>query len=112
MTTSVAVRQRRVRFLLRRPLPRGRCPHLHFRVGEPPAVCTIFQPGREWNLPYREEVLVTALQLTLQIAPGPQPGAVVVRVESFDPIVVTAAQRILLRPEGHGVVLERETLPQ
>ncbi len=60
----------------------------------------------------REEVLVAALPLALRIVPSPEPGTLGIRVEGFDPIAVTAAQRIILRPEGHGLVLERETLPQ
>jgi hypothetical protein len=60
----------------------------------------------------REEVLVGAVPLTFHVERGPQPETIEIRVEGFDPIAVTAAQRILLRPEGHGVVPERETPPQ
>ena len=68
--------------------------------------------GRKATMPSREEVLVAAVPLTLQVEHGPQPETIEILVEGFRPIVVTAAQRILLRPEGPGVVLERETLPQ
>ena len=63
-------------------------------------------------MPPREEVLVAVVPVTLRVERGPQPETIEILVEGVDPIVVTAAQRILLRPEGHGVVLERETLPQ
>jgi hypothetical protein len=59
-----------------------------------------------------EEVPVSALPLALHIDRGPEPEAIKIWVEGFDPIVVTAAQRLILRPEGHGVVIEREALPQ
>jgi hypothetical protein len=61
-------------------------------------------------MPGREEVLVAAAPLALRVERGPEPGTLEIHVEGFDPIAVTAARKIILRPEGLGVVLERENL--
>ena len=61
-------------------------------------------------MPNREEVLVSAVPLMLTVQRAPGPGAPRIEIDGFDPIAVTPGQRIVLRPEGHGVVLERETL--
>ena len=56
-----------------------------------------------------EELLVSAaLPLTLRIEGGQRQGELSIVVAGFDPIAVPASGRIILRPEGQGVVL-RET---
>ena len=48
----------------------------------------------------REEVLVSAVPLKLRIERNMGGGLRIV-VEGFDPIRVSASERIILRPEGH-----------
>ena len=57
----------------------------------------------------REELLVSAVPLVLRVERGLQAGALRVLVRSLDPISVPPSGRLILRPEGHGVVVERET---
>jgi hypothetical protein len=57
---------------------------------------------------HREELLVSALPLTLRIKPGAVMGEVRIVVKGFDPIDVRSAEAIVLRPEEHAVVIERE----
>jgi hypothetical protein len=56
----------------------------------------------------REEMLVSAVPLALRIGRGGK-GELRVLVDGFDPITVTPSARIILRPEGSGVVIERES---
>jgi hypothetical protein len=56
----------------------------------------------------REEMLVSAVPLALRIERG-RTGELRVLVDGFDPITVTPSARVILRPEGGGVVIERET---
>lgn len=56
----------------------------------------------------REEVLVSAVPLTLRIEPGEVLGELRLFVQGFGPIEVKPRDKIILRPEGLGVVLERE----
>jgi hypothetical protein len=55
-----------------------------------------------------DELLVSTLPLKLGIVSCSSEGELRVIVEGFDPITVTAPGRIILRPEGYGVVIERE----
>jgi hypothetical protein len=55
----------------------------------------------------REEILVSALPLTLRIVRGRGRCELRVLAEGFDPIEVRARDRIILRPEGQSVVIER-----
>jgi hypothetical protein len=57
---------------------------------------------------HREELLVSALPLTLRIEPGAVTGELRIVVEGFDPIDVRPAEKIVLRPDEHAVVIERE----
>jgi hypothetical protein len=57
----------------------------------------------------REEVAVTDLPLVLRVERGSQAGALRLLVRSFDPIPVPPSGRLILRSQGHGVVIERET---
>jgi hypothetical protein len=59
-------------------------------------------------MPDREEILVSAVPLTVRIERG-HGGELQILVDGFDPIELAHAQRIIVRPEGHGVVIERET---
>ena len=64
---------------------------------------------RELRLPDpRREVLVSAVPLQISIERGPDDGALRIIIDGFDPIPIAPASRIIVRPEGHGVVLERE----
>ncbi len=54
-----------------------------------------------------EEVLVSAVPLTLRIVRGRGRGELRILAEGFDPIEVMPHDRIIIRPEGQGVVLER-----
>ena len=60
----------------------------------------------------REEVLVSAVPLTFRVERGAGTGELRVVVEGFDPINVAPHQRLVLRPEGYGVVVERERSEQ
>ncbi len=64
------------------------------------------------NMPAREEVLVSAVPLTLRIERGVGTGHVRIVVEGFDPIELAPHQRLVLRPEGYGVVFDRERSEQ
>ncbi len=68
-------------------------------------------PGPSYGLgkANREEVLVSAVPLTFRVGRGREPDTLRVRVEGFDPITITAAQWLVLRAEGLGVVIARET---
>jgi hypothetical protein len=55
----------------------------------------------------KEEMLVSAVPLALSIDRG-RDGELRVLVDGFDPITVAPSARVILRPEGHGVVIERE----
>ena len=55
-----------------------------------------------------QEVLVSVVPLTLRIVRGRGKGELRILAESFDPIEVKRRDKIILRPEGHGVVIERE----
>ncbi len=57
----------------------------------------------------REEVLVSAVLLNLSIERG-HGNALQILVDGFDPIEFTEAQRIIIRAEGHGLVIEREAM--
>jgi hypothetical protein len=56
----------------------------------------------------REEVLVTAVPLILRIVRGRGQDELRILAEGFDPIEVMPRDRIILRAEGQGVVIERE----
>ncbi len=58
----------------------------------------------------REEMLVSAVPLAIQIDRGPQLGELHIMVEGFDPITAAPGQSIIVRREGHSVVIEREGL--
>ncbi len=55
-----------------------------------------------------EELVVSAVPLTLRIVRGRGRGELRILAEGFDPIELMPRDRIILRPEGHGVVIERE----
>jgi hypothetical protein len=50
---------------------------------------------------HREELLVSALPLTLRIKPGAM-GELRIVVKGFDPIDVRSAEAIVLRPAEHA----------
>jgi hypothetical protein len=54
-------------------------------------------------MPAREEVIVSAVPLSLRVERGAGTGELRV-----DPIELAPHHRLVLRPEGFGVVLERE----
>lgn len=54
----------------------------------------------------REE-LVGTVPVTLRIARGSADGELRILVDGFDPIAVMPPASIIIRPEGHGVVIER-----
>ncbi len=56
----------------------------------------------------REELLVSAVPLTLRMERGSADGELRILVEGFDLIAPTTANKIILRPEGLGVVIERD----
>jgi hypothetical protein len=56
-----------------------------------------------------EELVVSAVPLTLRIARGRGRGELRILAEGFDPIEVRPRDRIILRPKGAGVVIERKT---
>jgi hypothetical protein len=56
---------------------------------------------------HRDELLVSAVPLTLRIEPGSADGELGIVIEGFDPITVSPQQRIVIRPEGRGVVVDR-----
>jgi len=57
----------------------------------------------------REELLFGAVPLILRIVRGRGQGELRILAEGFDPIEVKPRDRIILRPEAQGVVIERET---
>jgi hypothetical protein len=63
-------------------------------------------------MPAREEVIVSAVPLSLRVERGAGTGELRVVVEGFDPIELAPHHRLVLRPEGFGVVLERERSEQ
>jgi hypothetical protein len=60
----------------------------------------------------RQEMLVSAVPLVLRVERGAGTGQVRVVAEGFDPIDIATHQRLVLRPEGYGVVLDRESVEQ
>jgi hypothetical protein len=63
-------------------------------------------------MPAREEVMVSAVPLALRIERGVGTGELRILAEGFDPIELAPHHRLVLRPEGFGVVLERERSEQ
>src|SRR5262249_19831166 len=64
----------------------------------------------QWRMTMAQEVLVSAVPLTLRIVRGRGKGELRILAEGFDPIEVKRRDKIILRPEGHGVVIERENV--
>jgi hypothetical protein len=60
----------------------------------------------------RQEMLVSAVPLALRVERGAGTGALRIVVEGFDPIDLAAHQRLIFRPEGSGVAIEREAVEQ
>jgi len=56
----------------------------------------------------RKELLVSAVPLTLRIVRGRSQGELRILAEGFDPIEVMPRDRIILRSECRGVVIQRE----
>ena len=63
-------------------------------------------------MPLRREVLLSAVPLTFRVERGAGTGHLRVVVEGFDPVELAPDQRLVLRPEGHGLVVERERSEQ
>ena len=63
-------------------------------------------------MPGREKILVSAVPLMFRVERGAGTGHVRIVVDGFDPIELAPDQRLLLRPEGYGVILERERSEQ
>ncbi len=55
----------------------------------------------------RNELLVSALPVMLTVERGAHDRELRVVVEGFDPIIVGELEKIILRPEGHAVIIER-----
>jgi hypothetical protein len=60
----------------------------------------------------RQEMLVSAVPLMLRVERGAGTGELRVVAEGFDPVELATHQRLVLRSEGHGVVIEREPVEQ
>jgi hypothetical protein len=68
--------------------------------------------SRKIAMPNRQEVLVSAIPLALRVERGAGTGHLRVVVEGFDPVELAPDQRLVLRPQGHGLVVERERSEQ
>jgi hypothetical protein len=57
-------------------------------------------------------MLVSAVPLALRVERGAGTGELRIVAEGFDSIEIATHQRLVLRPEGHGMVIERESVEQ
>jgi hypothetical protein len=57
-------------------------------------------------------MLVSTVPLALRVERGAGTGELRIVAEGFDSIEIATHQRLVLRPEGHGMVIERESVEQ